>query len=389
MKVKVVRGNRGRYVLRWVDSSGKTKQRTLDLDARSSNRTKAYKLAADLESELRGDTSPNLLIPQSERDRVQGGNMPSTQDALTGEWESYKQYVIETHLSALSSNYKKSMLPIVNSYYKFASPANVKDVTPSRIRRWLASLRERDLSPSSIRSYWRNLSAFLRIAVEDGIIESVPRIRTPKVSTKMKGRPLVGEELDRLMTAVENKRPDDQWSDWKWLINGLWYSGLRISEAYKITWHESDFYIDMSKSHPVYVIQGDQKNGQHERLPIVPDFAEMLFEIRSSERHGNVFSFPGKTKSGQLSLEQTKKVLRVLGKDAKIKTSKSKMATAHDFRRSFGTRWALKVMPQILQKLMRHSDIKTTLTFYAHLDADLILESLLGDRNEENDRSKK
>ncbi len=71
---------------------------------------------------------------------------------------------------------------------------------------------------------------------------------------------------------------------------------------------------------------------------------------------------PGKTESGELSFHSVKRLIRDLGKSAKIKTTVGKTATAHDFRRSFASRWAMKVMPQVLQQLMRHADIKTVLT---------------------------
>ena len=57
------------------------------------------------------------------------------------------------------------------------------------------------------------------------------------------------------------------------------------------------------------------------------------------------------------------------GKEANIKVGSTKTATAHDLRRSFGNRWALKVMPQVLQQMMRHSDIQTTMRFYVDLKA--------------------
>ena len=226
----------------------------------------------------------------------------------------------------------------------------------------------------------------MSIAVDDGIIDSVPKIRLPKSQRKMKGRPFVGEELDRFISAVEESRPEREWDDWKWSLDALWLSGLRISEAYKITWDASDFYIDTSGRHPCYMILGDQKNKKHEKLPIVPDFAEMLLAVPRKRRRGFVFRLPGKTKTGRVSFSQVKRIIAKLGEKAGVKTEGSKTATAHDFRRSFGSRWALKVMPQILQKLMRHEDIKTTMTFYAHLDSDLILKSILGDqKGDQND----
>ena len=47
-----------------------------------------------------------------------------------------------------------------------------------------------------------------------------------------------------------------------------------------------------------------------------------------------------------------------------------KYASAHDLRRSFGSRWAPKVKPATLQRLMRHASIETTMAYYVDLDAD-------------------
>ena len=45
--------------------------------------------------------------------------------------------------------------------------------------------------------------------------------------------------------------------------------------------------------------------------------------------------------------------------------------TLHDLRRSFGSRYASKVTAPVLKRLMRHADIKTTLTYYTDVDGVL------------------
>ncbi len=52
-----------------------------------------------------------------------------------------------------------------------------------------------------------------------------------------------------------------------------------------------------------------------------------------------------------------------------VNNSKNKFASAHDLRRSYGERWATRVMPQVLMELMRHESIETTLKFYVGRDA--------------------
>jgi hypothetical protein len=66
----------------------------------------------------------------------------------------------------------------------------------------------------------------------------------------------------------------------------------------------------------------------------------------------------GLTNLDELNVRSTQRLARRAG--LKI--------TLHDLRRSFGCRYAAVVPAQVLQRLMRHADIKTTLEFYTDLD---------------------
>jgi integrase len=48
-------------------------------------------------------------------------------------------------------------------------------------------------------------------------------------------------------------------------------------------------------------------------------------------------------------------------------------------RRGFACRYAGKVPAQVLQRLMRHANISTTMAFYANVD-DAAMEAVLGQR---------
>ena len=63
--------------------------------------------------------------------------------------------------------------------------------------------------------------------------------------------------------------------------------------------------------------------------------------------------------------------------DTRIKRAKDKepesvpvFASAHDLRRSFGERWASRLMPKELMELMRHKSINTTMMFYVGSNAE-------------------
>ena len=341
------------------------------------------KLAARLEEELAGDRPPDLMLTSRQRRNFQSTvNDPQAPAALDGNWQGYRDYFFTHHMSGLSSSYNESMGPILDKLERFAKPRYISDITPSTIRRWFTDLRSQKLSDNTIVTYWRHVSAFLAIAVDDGILKKVPKVRLPKIDSDdlAKGRPLNLEEFERMRAQAKLHRPGQQ-TEFEFLLDGLWHSGLRISEAYNITWGPSDFYVDMNARHPEFVIL-KQKNKKRQRLPMVPDFADLLNGVPVGKRRGPIFYIPKTRGDGQISFGQTKKVISLFGEKALIRTGVNprtgnpQTASAHDLRRSFGTRMAKEVMPAVLKELMRHKDLKTTMKYYAHLSTENIAEAL-------------
>ena len=72
------------------------------------------------------------------------------------------------------------------------------------------------------------------------------------------------------------------------------------------------------------------------------------------------------------------KLVTKIGEKARIivNPTDGKTASAHDLRRTFASRWARKVAPAVLQKLMRHARIDTTMGFYVDLDVDEMADDL-------------
>jgi integrase len=113
-----------------------------------------------------------------------------------------------------------------------------------------------------------------------------------------------------------------------------------------------------------------EKGNQDRLLPVTPEFAEMLLAVHEAERAGRVFKLPFTRK------DTVSKFVTNLGEAAGVKvntdprTAKVKFASAHDLRRSFGERWAVRVMPQVLMHLMRHESIETTMRYYVGRNAE-------------------
>ncbi len=112
-------------------------------------------------------------------------------------------------------------------------------------------------------------------------------------------------------------------------------------------------------------------------LPIAPEFAELLLQTSPDQRTGYVFNpKPERDRKERLTIIQVMKTVSRIGKQAGVvvnvqaKTGKTKYASAHDFRRAFGDRWAVRVMPPVLMEMMRHESISTTMQFYVGRSAE-------------------
>ncbi len=81
---------------------------------------------------------------------------------------------------------------------------------------------------------------------------------------------------------------------------------------------------------------------------------------------------------GGLSKDRVRRIVAQIGTKAGVIVDEKtgKPATAHDYRRAFGTRWAKRVMPVTLKALMRHRDISTTLQFYVDQNAEDVAADL-------------
>jgi integrase len=200
------------------------------------------------------------------------------------------------------------------------------------------------------------------------------------VNGKAKGRPIVAEEFERMISAVPAVVGEAAAASWKHYLHGLWLSGLRLSEALRLYWDRDDcpggecIQVDLSGRRPMLRIPAVLDKGKRDRLlPITPDFAKFLAKVPQQDRHGPVFA-PTAIRRHECRnwyAQRVSKTVSKIGRKAGvIVNDNGKCASAHDLRRSFGQRWAAKVMPHILMQLMRHEDIATTMKYYAGRDAE-------------------
>eukprot|EP00913_Durusdinium_trenchii_P019521 g18351.t1 len=367
IKVHVcTRKGRKNLALRYIDPiTGKKTERS----AGTSRRREAERAAAVWEDELRNGRyqAPSRILWSDFRERYESHLQATVCDATVG-----------------------CFCRVFNVFERIVDPERLASVGRSQIQKFVETLRLEKKTTATIKSYLGHLKAAFRWAHSEGIMVEVPPLKPPSQKRNGKvikqqesgGRPLVAEEFERMLlavprvvSAVPRKRrtqiilriaraemTDRGKADrlrvklaeldrdagvvvesWRHLVSGLYWSGLRISEAHLLSW-DSDRYpcVDFSDEHPMIWIPGQyQKNGKDTRCPMAPEFAEFLMQTPKNQRTGFVFNPIVPRLSERPSLATFKRKVADFGRKASVKvkdmeSGKVKHASAHDLRSSSG-----------------------------------------------------
>jgi integrase len=352
-KVHVVDYGAGRnLMMRYRDPvSGRQVART----TKTRNATKAEREAAKWEAELREGRY-------------------KTQSRMT--WAEFREKYETEVLPGLSDGTGDCKASVFNYIEKTINPQRLAELTTARLSAFASMLRAGGMKETTLAVHLAHLKPVLKWAVRQGYLRAMPDIDMPKrakgISQAMRGRPITGEELDRMIAKVPDKRKREP-EKWQRLLRGLNLSGLRLGEALALSWDDdAPICVCTDGKYPALRIRAEAEKAHRDRLlPIAPEFAEFLLAIPKANRRDLVFGIYGQ--SGKpLSTKRASRYISAIGKAANVVTNKAenRYASAHDLRRSFGTRWARRVPPAILRDLMRHSSITTTMTYYVSQSAE-------------------
>ncbi len=293
-------------------------------------------------------------------------------------WSDFRLRFEEEKLRSLAVKTLNAYNTALNQAENILHPSKLVELDGPALSRFQARLRANELREATIAAYLRHIAAALRWACSLGMISVVPIIQKPKrarVAKQMRGRPITGEEFERMLAACDKVRPVDA-ALWKGFLQGLWLSGLRLSEALALSWDfDAEIGLDLTGKYPCLRILAEAEKGFRDRqLPLTPDFAEYIAQTPHESRTGKLFG----VSQLRLRLDTVSKIVSTIGEKAGVLVNREqkKFASAHDLRRAFGNRWASKVMPVVLQQLMRHESIDTTMRYYVAQNASEIAASL-------------
>jgi integrase len=239
-------------------------------------------------------------------------------------------------------------------------------------------------SPITVRNYMATIVAALRWAEYMGWLPTVPKLRKIKVAKlrQMKGRPITAEEFERMLGKVKDKVGAEAEASWKYLLRGLWESGLRLDELMHVHWSDGRYIVPRWRrgALPVLEIPAPmQKNDTEESIPLLPGFESLLLKTPEPQRFGWVFNpmslqtmLGRRARFQRTDAEWVGKVITRIGKAAgvivrpAVGDKPAKYASAHDLRRSCAERLISAGVPEReVSRVWRHASIETTRRHYA------------------------
>jgi integrase len=337
--------DRKHLMLQWLDpDTGKRKSKSAETD----DEDKAEQARADLEYEL---------------------NHGKYQEASRMTWERFRELFEQEYAAGTRLNTQENFWSALDAFERVCNPRTLRGISERTISLFVAGLRKEPgrrrgsvgMMPSTIKVKLQFLHTALSWAVEQKMLAAVPKFPTVKVPKK-DPQPVPAESFERVL----QKAKDEQMR--AFLLCG-WLAGLRLEEGISLEWEETDEapWVDLARDQ-IRLPAGFVKAAEDQWVPLDPALKEALMAL---PRHGKkVFRFT--TRKGRpIRPGQVGRRVIDLARAAGVRL------TMRTLRRGFGCRYASRVPAQVLQKLMRHSDIKITMTYYANVD-DAAMQAILG-----------
>jgi integrase/recombinase XerD len=237
----------------------------------------------------------------------------------------------------------------------------VDSITATVIRRYRESLAER-CAPATVNAALSALRSFFRWTMEEGLHTDDPTLYvTGAKKPRPSPRSLKSSEVSMLMQVmtVPDTLTDEQL--WYWQRNRravmlMLYTGLRLSEAAALHWHNVDFDDDT-------VVVYDGKGGKDRLIPLHAALREVLEQVPAHERQPS-WAVVGKRTGEALNRKGLchtfDRWLHGLG----VKV------TAHQLRHTFATQMMKEgANLRVVQELLGHADMSTTQR-YLFVDMD-------------------
>lgn len=275
-------------------------------------------------------------------------------------WGDFRDAYETEALPSLAPNSRSKRQQIFDQFEEAIAPKHMKDITTRAVSRYAALRQSKGRKPSTVKADLAHLRSAFQWAKGQGMLTELPKfpvVKLSKGSNKVRVRGaarITLEEFERLLM----KAPSEAW---RTILAFAWHCGMRRHEALNVCGE----HVRLDEH--VIEIPSNKAGDEAATVFITPELDKVLRERwpdgkLPKGRLAPLDEFPG-------DIRQLSKRFAVIAKRATVKGSgKAGFCTMHDLRRNFGSRWAAKVPAQVLQRMMRHSHISTTMDYYADVE---------------------
>jgi site-specific recombinase XerD len=291
--------------------------------------------------------------------KIETTHIEENKDTLIGTLDLYKSVM------SIANNTYKSYRLACEHFIKANGNLPINCFTDRHYMAYIQYLKQQEKSKNSIAIMTRSLHVIFQFAMKKKIIaENIVEI------TKSEGKEIEiipTEDLEIihqvLLERITNKKTNTvnkTYNNHYYFIRFLEMSGFRISSAVMLNWEDVDFVNKIIKCNNV-------KGKREELFPLTKNI-EILLDEFGIKKTGKVFGFARAD-----STRFFKRIITQLLKEKKI----TKAYTFHQFRKTAITNWVNKGISIFdVKTLAMHTDIKTTMKYYAKIELGKLRDKL-------------
>lgn len=302
----------------------------------------------------------NAILTSTESERQHRGtssNIDTLQAVLNGvSCSSAHELFVEHHSTKVSSrtidSYKDAIHKIIPSPLRQDTISNA--LIEDCIRKFVTTAK---LAPTSINIHLRGFQVFATFCAQQEWIRSHNYYSEFKRQTPGKKIQIfTREEVDKLVGYYRKKKRLDM----ALFIEFLMATGFRIGQALALRWEDIDDQC-------IYRLSKDKE--RNEAFPLTDELKALLAQMpRHATKPNKIFFWETSSQSAL-----TRDLENAMNSCGIEKNGRG----WHVFRKTAATRWAEAGMPiQDVQKLLGHTDLKVTNSYYVSVEIDTLKQKL-------------
>jgi integrase len=255
------------------------------------------------------------------------------------------------------------------AYKKFQEVINTSELKVNEVTEFVANtyqdyLIEKKLSYNTQRTYINYMNIMFGYFIKKKIYTD----ENPFVRLKRKDSKFITTIKDEHMKLILEYLKKNNTELYRF-INFLRLTGFRLNEGLQLEWNQIKWKEN------VISLTTFKDNNRNDIFPLEIERGELKrFLLSFKQENGKMFKL-----NREYILKPFQKCIVAINKEQKEKNKKwidIPRYTIHEIRKSFGSKYASKLKPISLMKLMRHSNIETTLRYYIQLDVVDIAKEL-------------